>query len=166
MTCELDRIMKLSCARSVQATISRHISGASQGVPSETTLWQSAKKDSELKALYNPVVHRAHVIASVIHHACKEGRRCSLPLEHLEQTAIIVAKLGLSAEAIAAALLQDAFESPGMTDAVLSRFMPEEVVQLVAGLSQARTLSGLYRAHPGLREEVRWHAGACRARLY
>ena len=108
--------------------------------------------DGELRTLHNPVVHRAHVIASVVHSTRPQS---AYSLEQLEQTAIIVARLGLSAEVVAAALLQDAVEHPGLTDALLTKYMPEEVVQLIAGLSQAMTLSGLYRRHPDLQAEVR-----------
>jgi (p)ppGpp synthase/HD superfamily hydrolase len=101
-------------------------------------------------------VHRAHVLAAVVHPARSDSdkSKTACPLQQLEESAIIVARLGLSAEVVAAALLQDAYEHEGLTDAVLTKYMPEEVVQLVAGLAQARTLSGLYHQHPGLREEV------------
>lgn len=151
----------------MQEALSKSLSASANSTPCESQLWQRAKKDGELKTLYNPVVHRAHVIAAVVQAAGTDSdtRQSACPLEQLEQTAIIVAKLGLGAEVVAAALLQDALEHPGLTDALLTKYMPEEVVQLVAGLAQARTLSGLYREHPGLREEVGSSALDCRCIL-
>ena len=142
-----------------EALSNRLVSGSSSSA-CDSQLWQQARREGELKTLYHPVVHRAHVIASIVH-STEPGSglgQSVCPLEELEHTAIIVAKLGLSAEVVAAALLQEAVQHPGLTDALLTQYMPEEVVQLIAGLAQAKTLSGLYRQHPDLQVEVRSRA--------
>lgn len=118
--------------------------------------WQAAREQARVAGdptLFHPHVQRAYTIAATAHAGAM--RRSGMPvLEHLEQTALILARLGLDAPCVAAALLHDCLDDTPMTEALLAEYVPPEVTQLVAAVSKASSASQLYRTHAALRDEV------------
>jgi HD domain len=120
----------------------------------ESAKWQASKRTGEAKVLWNPVVHKAYVVASTVHqgHARHDG---SEVMQHLEDTAIVVAMLGMGATAVAAALLHECLGGWGLDEAALCKFTSNEICALVGGVTKASRVTNMYGLEAGLHDEVR-----------
>ena len=112
--------------------------------------WRAAKVRSPV--LLNPYVQRAYAMADTAHEGQlrKDG---STVMQHLEETAIILATLGLDANTVAAALLHDSLDDSTMTLNLLREHLPSDVVDLVRDVSKVSTISQLFREEGNMQTE-------------
>ena len=66
-------------------------------------------------------------------------------LSHVVETAEILAKLGLDEQTVAAGLLHDVLDDTMMTEQQLREYIPEEVVDMVVGVSRMSHMSQINR---------------------
>lgn len=130
---------------------------SSAGTSPDSKKWADAKSSCDTNVLYHPLVQRAYVVAATLQSACSVQNTSRL--DQLEDSAIIVAKLGLDSTIVAASLCQDALDCELLSEAVLSEYLPEEVIRLIKSIRKVKNVSGLYESYPDLREQVRFVCG-------
>lgn len=136
----------------MQARLRKAMAASSAGASQASVRWAEAKQSCDSNVLYHPLVQRAYVVAATLQSAC--SARQTSRLDQLEDSAIIVAKLGLDATIVAASLCQDALDCPCLPEAVLAEYMPEEVIRLIKSIQKVKNVSGLHESYPDLREQV------------
>lgn len=136
----------------MQARLRKAIAASTAGTSQDSAKWAEAKKTCDTHVLYHPLVQRAYVVASTLQSSC--SARYASRLHQLEESAIIVAKLGLDATIVAASLCQDALDCPCLPESLLAQYMPEEVIRLIKSIQKVKSVSGLHQSHPDLREQV------------
>lgn len=96
-----------------------------------------------MQVLLHPIVRKAHVIACTVLRS-QERPGQSATLRHLEESALIVAQLGLDATAVAAALLHEVLDSGVFSADALRKFTSSEICSLVIGVAKASRTVALY----------------------
>ncbi len=93
------------------------------------------------------LIEKARAFAYAAHEAIGHRRRyTNLPYTtHLENVAQIVIVAGGSDEMVAAAYLHDVLEDTQVTEAVLRKFMPKEVCDMVVAMTDTPKQEGLNR---------------------
>eukprot|EP00892_Ulva_mutabilis_P012901 jgi/Ulvmu1/9984/UM059_0033.1 len=134
-----------------QIRLRKAMSASSSGVSVDSLKWAAAKKSCDSNVLYHPLVQRAYVVATTLQTAC--SARQSTRLQQLEESAIIVAKLGLDATIVAATLCQDVLDCPCLTAQPLAAYLPEEVVRLIRSIRKVKNVSSLHQSYPDLQEQ-------------
>lgn len=92
------------------------------------------------------LVETAYLVACRAHN----GRRKSngvLVVDHLVDTACILADLGLDEQTVAAGLLHEVLSDTLMTTYQLEEYVPRSVVEIVARVAKINRISRLYREH-------------------
>jgi (p)ppGpp synthase/HD superfamily hydrolase len=136
----------------MQDYISSNLRNSANMAPS--SMWQDVKRSGKANVLCNQTVENARIVAATVHKGQQRADGTSM-IMHLEETALVVAMLGLDAAPVAAALLHECLNDEDMDEYLLSKFVTNEVVSLVSGVAKASRLTDLYGAEAGLHDEVR-----------
>lgn len=131
------------------------MAASSSGNAEVSPRWTEAKTLCDTNVLYHPLVQRAYVVATTLQSTC--SARHSIRMDQLEESAIIVAKLGLDATIVAATLCQDALDCPCLTEPLLAEYMPEEVIRLINSIRKVKNVSSLHQCYPDLQGQVCAH---------
>ena len=146
--------MRLSKLRCLQEQVKQALSGGSAAANCDH--WQRIKRSGSAgsKVLYHPIVQKAHTIAQTVHGDTTRPDGMQV-VRHLEETAAIVATLGMDAACCSAALLHECLGPGLLSEADLSALTSNEICAMVSGVAKASGVTDMYGAESGLQDKVR-----------